>query len=54
MMLRLTMSFVLLLTLSLPVTAPAAEPSGTLKKIKDRKTIVLGHRESSWPFSFWS
>src|SRR6267143_205708 len=33
-------------------SAMAAEPSGTLKKIKDRKTIVLGYRESSWPFSF--
>jgi glutamate/aspartate transport system substrate-binding protein len=32
--------------------APAAEPGGTLKKIKERKTIVLGHRESSSPFSF--
>jgi glutamate/aspartate transport system substrate-binding protein len=30
----------------------AAEPSGTLKAIKERKSIVLGHRESSWPFSF--
>ena len=52
MMLRLAMPVVLLLILSLPVAAPAAEPGGTLKKIKDRKTIVLGHRESSWPFSF--
>lgn len=34
------------------VTAPAAEPAGTLRTIKERKTIVLGHRESSWPFSF--
>jgi len=33
-------------------SAMAAEPTGTLKKIKDRKTIVLGYRESSWPFSF--
>jgi glutamate/aspartate transport system substrate-binding protein len=30
----------------------AAEPSGVLKAIKERKSIVLGHRESSWPFSF--
>jgi glutamate/aspartate transport system substrate-binding protein len=30
----------------------AAEPSGALKAIKERKSIVLGHRESSWPFSF--
>jgi len=32
--------------------AAAQELTGTLKKIKERKTIVLGHRESSWPFSF--
>jgi len=30
----------------------AAEPTGTLKKNQDRKTIVLGYRESSWPFFF--
>ena len=30
----------------------AAEPVGTLKKIKDSKTMVLGFRESSPPFSF--
>jgi glutamate/aspartate transport system substrate-binding protein len=30
----------------------AAEPSGALKAIKERKSILLGHRESSWPFSF--
>jgi ABC-type amino acid transport substrate-binding protein len=32
--------------------ALAAEPTGTLKKIKDTGTIVLGHRDSSPPFSF--
>ena len=33
---------------------PAAqELSGTLKKIKDAKTIVLAHRESSIPFSYY-
>ena len=52
MMLRLVMAVVTLLALTLPMAALAAEPSGTLKRIKDRKTIVLGHRESSWPFSF--
>jgi glutamate/aspartate transport system substrate-binding protein len=52
MMPRLVMSVLMLVALALPVAAPAAELSGTLKKIKDRKTIVLGHRESSWPFSF--
>lgn len=32
--------------------ALAAEPEGTLKKIKRTNTITLGHRESSRPFSF--
>lgn len=32
--------------------AMAAEPEGTLKKIKRTNTITLGHRESSRPFSF--
>jgi len=43
---------VMVSVLALAVPALAAEPTGTLKRIKDRKTIVLGHRESSWPFSF--
>lgn len=36
------------------VTAPAfaEELAGTLKKIKDSNTLVLGHRESSIPFSY--
>jgi len=35
--------------------APAAaqELTGTLKKIKDTNTIVVGHRESSIPFSYY-
>lgn len=52
MRLRWLMSGVMVVTLSLPVAALAADPGGTLKKIKQQKTIVLGHRESSWPFSF--
>jgi len=52
MRLRWLMSCVMLVTLSLPVGALAADAGTTLKKIKERKTIVLGHRESSWPFSF--
>ncbi len=32
--------------------ATAGELYGTLKKIKDSGRIVLGHRESSYPFSF--
>ncbi|MBL8470676.1 MAG: glutamate/aspartate ABC transporter substrate-binding protein [Rhodocyclaceae bacterium] len=31
----------------------AAEPTGTLKKIKDSGSITLGHRESSIPFSYY-
>jgi glutamate/aspartate transport system substrate-binding protein len=52
MMSCLVMAVVMLLALALPVAALAAEPGGTLKAIKDRKSIVLGHRESSWPFSY--
>ncbi|XAH25759.1 amino acid ABC transporter substrate-binding protein [Xylophilus sp. GW821-FHT01B05] len=32
--------------------ASAAEPTGTLKKIKDSGQITLGYRESSVPFSY--
>lgn len=35
-----------------PGDALAAEPSGTLKKIRETRAIVLGHRDSSRPFSF--
>ena len=31
----------------------AEELTGTLKKIKDSGTIVLGHRESSIPFAYY-
>jgi glutamate/aspartate transport system substrate-binding protein len=37
----------------LAASAFAAEPSGTLKKIKDGGSISLGHRESSIPFSYY-
>ncbi|HEX8987177.1 MAG TPA: glutamate/aspartate ABC transporter substrate-binding protein [Rhodocyclaceae bacterium] len=37
----------------LAVSASAAGPTGTLKKIKDSGTISLGHRESSIPFSYY-
>ncbi len=33
-------------------TRPGAPPSGTLEKIKATKTIALGHRDSSIPFSY--
>src|SRR5690242_3175885 len=32
--------------------ANAQELTGTLKKVKDSKTVTLGHRESSIPFSY--
>jgi len=41
------------LVLTMLMAAPAlAQDAGTLKKIKDRKTIVLGYPESSAPFAF--
>ncbi|MGF1639675.1 MAG: amino acid ABC transporter substrate-binding protein [Rhodospirillales bacterium] len=49
------MNKVLLAVLATLVTigpAPAAEFTGTLKAIKDRGAIVVGHREESRPFSF--
>jgi glutamate/aspartate transport system substrate-binding protein len=33
--------------------AAAQQPTGTLKKIKDSGAIMLGHRESSVPFSYY-
>jgi ABC-type amino acid transport substrate-binding protein len=47
---RLLPLFLLISVLALP--AAAAEPDGTLKKIKTSGTIALGYRESSRPFSF--
>jgi glutamate/aspartate transport system substrate-binding protein len=32
--------------------ATVAQHTSTLKKIKESKTIVLGYRDSSWPFSY--
>ncbi|MCJ8145469.1 transporter substrate-binding domain-containing protein [Acinetobacter sp. A3.8] len=37
-----------------PATGGAESASGTLDKIKQSKTIVLGHRDSSIPFSYIS
>jgi len=42
---------VLLLVVVVPGVAAAQQLSGTLKKIKDTKTIALGYRDSSPPFS---
>ena len=36
----------------LAAPALAAEPTGTLKKIKDSGVIVLGHRDSAIPFAY--
>jgi glutamate/aspartate transport system substrate-binding protein len=42
---------VLLLAMIVPSLAAAQQLTGTLKKIKDTKTISLGYRDSSPPFS---
>ena len=34
-------------------SAAAAQPSGTLKKIKETGAITIGHRDSSVPFSYY-
>jgi glutamate/aspartate transport system substrate-binding protein len=52
MPLKRTLAAASLAALALSATAFAAEPTGTLKKIKDSGTIVIGHRESSVPFSY--
>jgi glutamate/aspartate transport system substrate-binding protein len=51
-MLRFLWSAVLVVPLLASPIADAQELTGTLKKIKDSKTITLGHRESSIPFSY--
>jgi glutamate/aspartate transport system substrate-binding protein len=48
---RLLLAFVACSAFTTP--AVAEEPSGTLKKIKDSGIIVLAHRESSIPFSYY-
>jgi glutamate/aspartate transport system substrate-binding protein len=44
--------FLLALALLAASGARAQELTGTLKKIKDSKTVTLGYRESSIPFSY--
>jgi ABC-type amino acid transport substrate-binding protein len=52
-MIRSLRSLTLLLTIAaLAGPVLAAEPEGTLKKIKRTSTMTLGYRESSRPFSF--
>lgn len=52
----MTRKFPVLLALALTTGAAsvaADEMTGTLKKIADSKTIVLGHRESAVPFAYY-
>jgi glutamate/aspartate transport system substrate-binding protein len=44
---------ILLVAAALAAPAWAQELTGTLKKIKDSGTIVLGHRDASIPFSYF-
>ena len=48
---RLLLACIACTALSAP--SLAEELTGTLKKIKDSGTIVLGHRESSIPFAYY-
>src|SRR5262245_64684284 len=43
----------LLVAAALAAPARAQELTGTLKKIKESGTIVLGHRDASIPFSYF-
>src|SRR5262245_35637530 len=49
-MIRLLSSLILTILLTSPVFGQ--QQQGTLDKIKKAKTITLGYRESSYPFSF--
>jgi glutamate/aspartate transport system substrate-binding protein len=49
---RLLVAVALIALLFVVPGAPAQELTGTLKKIKDSKTVTLGHRASSIPFSY--
>jgi ABC-type amino acid transport substrate-binding protein len=51
-MLRLLLAVALSTSLLAIPAARAQELTGTLKKIKDSKTVTLGYRESSIPFSY--
>jgi glutamate/aspartate transport system substrate-binding protein len=49
----LTLRFLLAVALLLAASgARAQELTGALKKVKDSKTVILGYRESSIPFSY--
>ncbi|MCL2897451.1 amino acid ABC transporter substrate-binding protein [Brenneria tiliae] len=49
---KLALSLLLLGTTA-SLAAQAEELAGTLKKVKDNGVIVIGHRESSVPFSYY-
>ena len=51
-MLRFLLAVALTASLLAIPAASAQELTGTLKKIKDSKTVTLGYRESSIPFSY--
>ncbi len=52
MMPRFLVAVALFGTLLVLPSAPAQELTGTLKKIRDSKTVTLGYRASSIPFSY--
>lgn len=54
MQLRKMVLSVLLASVAASSLAHAEELTGTLKKIKDNGVIVVGHRESSVPFSYYN
>ncbi|MBU9847932.1 amino acid ABC transporter substrate-binding protein [Rahnella ecdela] len=54
MQLRKLALSVLLASVTISSFAHAEELTGTLKKIKDNGVIVVGHRESSVPFSYYN
>lgn len=54
MQLRKLALSVLLASVAASSVAHAEELTGTLKKIKDNGVIVVGHRESSVPFSYYN
>ena len=51
-MLRLLLAVALIVPLLATSGATAQELTGTLKKVKDSKTVTLGYRGSSIPFSY--
>ena len=50
---RITVLALALFALTGITSAPAAELTGTLKKIKDSGAITIGHRDASVPFSYY-